>query len=664
MRAGRTRGLALFGLAWLLTASALAGEPASLRISQALAEGTQVKVYARVSDALGAPVADETLTFHATLGTQVAEVVSSTPFAASGEGVLYLFLVDLSRSLDAATFERIRQALREWVAALGPQDRAAILSFGTQVRTLVAPTADPAALNTAIAGLKPTEPHTALHEALAQGLILGQQRGADLPSRRALVVLSDGRDDAPGGMTAEEVEARLTEGAVPIYAMGFSRARDRASREAGLAALGRFARQSGGLFIDASAGDLAGSYATMRERIREVLRLEVRCPSCLADGNRYRLQLALTQDGRTLSDGVDVRLYPPVTAAPSSGAPRAGNTAPAGTGAGGGPSGEPDGPGGEGTERPADADAPGAGQGPGADGTPATGPNSAGSAPGASPHDESGAQPVAETPSGTTPGASLPGDPAAPTGTGTPAGAAPGVSPPGEPAAPTGTETPVGTAPGASPSGEPAAQSGTDTPAGQAPGVSLPDAPASTPALDATLANLAAWWPWLLGAVGLGGVLLFLGLRRRGPGARSIPPVPVPEAEPLAETPITFPPPPPSGPMEPTRRQQAAPAGPALSLAYMKGRRRGEVARLVLAPDGVIGRNGACALALVGDDEVSARHARLFVQDHRLLLEDLGSTNGTWLNGVRLFAPTPLREGDVLRVGQTELRLGEIGDSR
>ena len=164
--------------------------------------------------------------------------------------------------------------------------------------------------------------------------------------------------------------------------------------------------------------------------------------------------------------------------------------------------------------------------------------------------------------------------------------------------------------------------------------------------------------------MGLGGVLLFLGLRRSGPGAGSTPPVLVPEAAPLPETPITFPPPPPSGPLEPTRRQQAAPAGPALTLAYMKGRRRGEMARLVLAPDGVIGRNGACALALVGDDEVSARHARLFVQDRRLLLEDLGSTNGTWLNGVRLLAPTPLREGDVLRVGQTELRLGEIGDSR
>ncbi|MBP6734875.1 MAG: FHA domain-containing protein, partial [Chromatiaceae bacterium] len=439
------------------------------------------------------------------------------------------------------------------------------------------------------------------------------------------------------------------------YAMGFSRARDRASREAGLAALGRFARQSGGLFIDASAGDLAGSYAAMRERIREVLRLEVRCPGCVADGNRYRLQLALTQNGRTLSDGVDVRLYPPVTAAPSPAAPGAGNSAPAGTGAGGGPSGEPAAPGGEGTERPADADTPGApasdaspeggseaGQGPGAGSAPANGPN----------------------PAGTAPVAPAQGEPAAPTRTGTPAGTAPGASTPGDPAAPTGTETPVGTAPGASPSDEPAATTGGDTPVGTATDAPPPGAPASTPALDATLAVLAAWWPWLLGAVGLGGVLLFLGLRRRGPGARSTPPVLVPEAWALPETPITFPPTPPSGPVEPTRRQQAPPTGPALTLAYMKGRRRGEVARLVLAPDGIIGRNGACALTLVGDDEVSARHARLFVQDRRLLLEDLGSTNGTWLNGVRLLAPTPLREGDVLRVGQTELRLGGFGDSR
>ncbi len=80
---------------------------------------------------------------------------------------------------------------------------------------------------------------------------------------------------------------------------------------------------------------------------------------------------------------------------------------------------------------------------------------------------------------------------------------------------------------------------------------------------------------------------------------------------------------------------------------------------MVLAPDGLIGRSTNSALALAGDAEVSARHARFFVQD-RQLLENLGSTNGTWLNGVRVLTPTPVREGDVLRCGQTELRMTGI----
>jgi hypothetical protein len=451
-------------------------------------------------------------------------VVSAKPFAATGEGVLYIFLVDVSRSLDTAQFDRLRKALREWVAALGEKDRAAILSFGTQVHTLVAPTADKAALTTAIDGLRTTDHRTALHQALAQGLTLGLQRGTELPSRRALVILSDGQDDAPGGMTAEEVEHQLAEGAVPIYAIGFSRTRDRRAREAGLTALGRFARRSGGSFIDASAGDPGAAYAGMRERIRAVERVQLRCATCTADGNRYRLQIALPQGGRTLSDGVDVRLYP-VAAPPAPPSSPITPTSPA-------------------TPQP-----------------PATAPVAA---------------PVAATP--------------------------------------TAAEPPAG-----------------------------------------LVQHLAVWWPWLLGAGVLVLILLIVVLgRRRSPAAPepivSDPIVPAP----VAETPSVTPAP------ATVRHEPVVPRGPAAVLAFMTGARRGQSVRLGLAPEGLIGRTTVCALALEGDDEVSSRHARLFIQDRRLLVEDLGSTNGTWLNGVRVLAPTPLREGDVLRCGQTELRLTGI----
>jgi len=69
----------------------------------------------------------------------------------------------------------------------------------------------------------------------------------------------------------------------------------------------------------------------------------------------------------------------------------------------------------------------------------------------------------------------------------------------------------------------------------------------------------------------------------------------------------------------------------------------------------VLGRDGHSDLEL--DDEfASSRHARIDPRADGVWIEDLGSTNGTFVNGERVTAER-LSPGDVLRVGQTELRL-------
>jgi FHA domain len=78
---------------------------------------------------------------------------------------------------------------------------------------------------------------------------------------------------------------------------------------------------------------------------------------------------------------------------------------------------------------------------------------------------------------------------------------------------------------------------------------------------------------------------------------------------------------------------------------------------LVLGEQLTIGRAPGCGLVLHGDNFVSAHHARVFHQDHQYWVEDLGSTNGTLLNGRRLDAVAPLRKGDRLQVGRTLLEL-------
>ena len=69
-----------------------------------------------------------------------------------------------------------------------------------------------------------------------------------------------------------------------------------------------------------------------------------------------------------------------------------------------------------------------------------------------------------------------------------------------------------------------------------------------------------------------------------------------------------------------------------------------------------IGRSERSTITL-DDSYVSQSHARLFGRDGAWFVEDLGSTNGTFVNDRRVAAPVQVRAGDVVRVGKTVLEL-------
>ena len=66
------------------------------------------------------------------------------------------------------------------------------------------------------------------------------------------------------------------------------------------------------------------------------------------------------------------------------------------------------------------------------------------------------------------------------------------------------------------------------------------------------------------------------------------------------------------------------------------------------APDSVI---------VVDDDYASSRHARVYAAEGAWVVEDLGSTNGTWIERTRITTPTVLQVGAALRVGRTTMQL-------
>jgi hypothetical protein len=72
-----------------------------------------------------------------------------------------------------------------------------------------------------------------------------------------------------------------------------------------------------------------------------------------------------------------------------------------------------------------------------------------------------------------------------------------------------------------------------------------------------------------------------------------------------------------------------------------------------------IGRGGQNDLVLSGDEFASARHVRVESRRDGVWVQDLGSTNGTYVNGSRVAGAQRLAPGDVIRVGETDLRLEE-----
>lgn len=90
-------------------------------------------------------------------------------------------------------------------------------------------------------------------------------------------------------------------------------------------------------------------------------------------------------------------------------------------------------------------------------------------------------------------------------------------------------------------------------------------------------------------------------------------------------------------------------------VAITSGAQAGEIAELA---GGVvmIGRGADCQL-LLHDDYVSTRHARVVNNGNGCYVEDLGSTNGTYVNGQRISAPTTVSLADSVRIGKTVLKL-------
>lgn len=110
-----------------------------------------------------------------------------------------------------------------------------------------------------------------------------------------------------------------------------------------------------------------------------------------------------------------------------------------------------------------------------------------------------------------------------------------------------------------------------------------------------------------------------------------------------------------AGPRKPPKPPARSRRGEPRKLVVTKGPLAGTTLNLTDQPI-AIGRANDATLVL-NDDYASSRHARLFSQDGQWIVEDLGSTNGTYLDRQRVSRPMPVPLGVPVRIGKTVLEL-------
>jgi pSer/pThr/pTyr-binding forkhead associated (FHA) protein len=159
------------------------------------------------------------------------------------------------------------------------------------------------------------------------------------------------------------------------------------------------------------------------------------------------------------------------------------------------------------------------------------------------------------------------------------------------------------------------------------------------------LAFLAVLWLFVIAAVGVVRTDLFgPSARRRRQARKTRPPRPAP----------------PPAPAPAARRNSGrAAAKSARSVPQQMVVTGGALTGTVIPLSDMqitIGRADDATLVL-NDDYASTRHARLFPQDGQWLVEDLGSTNGTYLDRQKVTQPIPVPVGVPIRIGKTVLEL-------
>lgn len=244
------------------------------------------------------------------LGDRKLEVTGTEPFSQTGEPIYYYVLLDISNSMPEKYFNGIKQSIQNFEGTLGENDRMILYTFGEEVELKLDEGHNPADTQAVLESIGNTDNKTLLFEAVSQAADRAEQVLPETCKRRVLAVISDGEDFTVGKTGAQEAQENLMRKGIPAYAFGI----EDTARE-NINNFGTFARASGGQMTVFGADQAAAVLDGFHQKLESYDTVVFDAGSNVVS-NRLEAFTLKTAANQTLSRDVMVSRYIPDQAAP------------------------------------------------------------------------------------------------------------------------------------------------------------------------------------------------------------------------------------------------------------------------------------------------------------------------------------------------------------
>jgi hypothetical protein len=253
-----------------------------LRISQIADTAPTLTVYVSTDEVAKLQAPQGNAHYVAILGDRPVPVKRFASFS-TDQGTSLVIAVDISGSINKKTFAAIKAAVAETLLQLDSTNHIALIGIGSDVRVIENFSNPFNVIKTRVNELEADAPETALYEAILMAQELASRSTATLPTRRAVLVITDGMDDSRKGFSKDENLRKLGAAAVPVYAIGIPTDNTPKQKKA-IKDLAQIARESGGAFSQADASTVKQAVLGLIHKMNQTEVLILDCAACTHDG--------------------------------------------------------------------------------------------------------------------------------------------------------------------------------------------------------------------------------------------------------------------------------------------------------------------------------------------------------------------------------------------